>query len=314
MAVNDSLATLQSQLPGTEKLLGMIEGARVKNVIDDHYGDKISGWVRYMKAHPDAGIVDGLRAYVEELKVEKGGKRLSAHTINSYLSGCVSRTKWVMDSLLGSEHASFKASIKEELSNIKRMKIQSVNAVDKAISPKSLEKLLAETEDMVVWHFVAFMSKTGCRIGETTQILLADVKGYSSADYAIRVIGKGEKQRTIYAPKELVNDIKKYFGGKTYLFEHSPRSYRGKQGMITYSATSISSRIRGEAERILGVRYTAHSMRHGFITELIDNGAPLPRVSKYVGHASIRTTGDIYVSGGLKPDMIKKFSKIYKSA
>jgi integrase len=44
-------------------------------------------------------------------------------------------------------------------------------------------------------------------------------------------------------------------------------------------------------------RYTPHSLRHGFVIDLIDNqNVKLTDVSKIVRHSSIRTTYDIYYS------------------
>jgi len=37
-----------------------------------------------------------------------------------------------------------------------------------------------------------------------------------------------------------------------------------------------------------------HTMRHSLATRLLNRGVPMPVVSQIIGHASIRTTVDIY--------------------
>jgi integrase len=37
-----------------------------------------------------------------------------------------------------------------------------------------------------------------------------------------------------------------------------------------------------------------HSLRHTHVSELVDEGVPLPVISARLGHSSIRTTADIY--------------------
>ncbi|MDD4565027.1 MAG: tyrosine-type recombinase/integrase [Eubacteriales bacterium] len=66
-------------------------------------------------------------------------------------------------------------------------------------------------------------------------------------------------------------------------------------------------------------KFSAHTLRHGFVTNLIANGVPLPTISKLVGHSNTTTTANIYshslkaeeekameVTGGLLNLMRKK--------
>jgi integrase/recombinase XerD len=48
-------------------------------------------------------------------------------------------------------------------------------------------------------------------------------------------------------------------------------------------------------------KITPHSLRHSCATDMINNGADIYRVSKYLGHSSVKVTEETYVheSSGL---------------
>lgn len=50
----------------------------------------------------------------------------------------------------------------------------------------------------------------------------------------------------------------------------------------------------GPACKAAGVKATPHDLRHSHVALLIANGVPMPAISQRVGHASIKTTFDVY--------------------
>jgi integrase len=61
----------------------------------------------------------------------------------------------------------------------------------------------------------------------------------------------------------------------------------------------VSYEIIKAGKRILGRRISAHSMRHSFAILAIREGASIKAVSTYLGHASTKTTIDMYVHDSL---------------
>ncbi|PYG31727.1 tyrosine-type recombinase/integrase [Pelagimonas varians] len=61
------------------------------------------------------------------------------------------------------------------------------------------------------------------------------------------------------------------------------------------SSAMASARI-AKAFKAAGVTGTAHGLRHGFITRLLERGVPLNRVSKLAGHSSTNTTATTYLA------------------
>ena len=108
----------------------------------------------------------------------------------------------------------------------------------------------------------------------------------------LRVERKGGKEGMVYGPRELIRRIKDTFGDSVWLFGHHGRHYT-PEGMTT--------RIRALGERILGRRITAHTFRHSFATWSQEQGVPLGKLSRYLGHSDIRTTAVFYDHSTVTP-------------
>jgi len=104
---------------------------------------------------------------------------------------------------------------------------------------------------------------------------------------AIRVLGKGNKERHIRIPLELYEDIVREFGGSTYLFETG--------GGKPYERSYVSDQVAKIGKKVLGRRVSAHKFRHSFVTEKIrKHPDKIAAVSEYVGHSSVAITLEIY--------------------
>ena len=121
---------------------------------------------------------------------------------------------------------------------------------------------------------VRFLLETGARISEALGIRAEDIAPVGD-HYAIRLLGKGSKVRTVYYDR--VVD----FTG------HGSR-------------TAITNRIRRASKRAIGRTLSAHAMRHTFATRMIAAGKSLTAVSRYLGHSSVAITGDLYVHDDLE--------------
>jgi site-specific recombinase XerD len=106
---------------------------------------------------------------------------------------------------------------------------------------------------------------------------------------ALRLVGKGNKERLIPLPEALLKDMReawKTHRNRPWVFATrpeglhvSPRSVRG--------ALSDACAAAG----ITGV--TPHSLRHAFATHLLERGTDVRVVQMLLGHGSIRST-EIY--------------------
>lgn len=136
----------------------------------------------------------------------------------------------------------------------------------------------------------ALMYGAGLRRSEAATLQLAD---YDPDTGAIRLIGKGNKERTVYA----IN------GGAAAL--NAWLSHRGKEpGPLLQSVNKAGDidRSRGITSQALMYRLkmrcrqaaisecSPHDLRRSFVSELLDAGADISAVQTLAGHASTDTT------------------------
>jgi len=135
---------------------------------------------------------------------------------------------------------------------------------------------------------------TGMRVSELVALTEPEVMRGDT----LRVIGKGNKERTVFlgrAAREAIAD---------YLARSRPRllASRRRAGalptalFLNKNGTGLSDRsVRTIVERhvtaaALQSDLTPHSLRHSFATHLLENGADLRAVQELLGHASLATT------------------------
>lgn len=183
-------------------------------------------------------------------------------------------------------------------------------------------RLLANDEKAKKRRRVMFelMARTGPRRAEVRNLNLDDVK-ITPNTIEITYTGKGNKQRIIVIstdddnsdnqsriavkidPEEVAEILQFKNSLEDYLRNHR-RSWRVKPAsekafFLSNKGNRISCReIDSEFKRymdILGLpRYTPHSLRHFFITNLLQRGVGVATVSKLVGHANPGVTYETY--------------------
>ena len=122
-------------------------------------------------------------------------------------------------------------------------------------------------------ELVRFLLATGARISEALGVRADDISPMGG-HFAIRLLGKGRKLRTVYYDRPV---------------DFTDRGSR----------TAITNRIRRASRRAIGRTLSAHCMRHTFATRMIASGKSLTAVSRYLGHSSVAITGDLYVHDDL---------------
>jgi integrase/recombinase XerC len=136
---------------------------------------------------------------------------------------------------------------------------------------------------------------SGIRRAELVGLNLADV---DLETRRLRVIGKGDKQRTVFINAATVALLSQYL-------VHRPRTadealFVGKQRRASLPGR-LSSGYVGQLfqvfVRISGLtkHATPHMLRHSFATHLLENGADIVTIKELLGHESLSTT-QIYVN------------------
>jgi len=132
---------------------------------------------------------------------------------------------------------------------------------------------------------------TGARISEAVGLDVDDVELESGA---VRLMGKGSKQRAVPVGSYAVEAVSAYLVRArpqlSGVGRGSPALFLNARGgrLSRQSAWSV---LRSAAERAgLDGDVSPHTLRHSFATHLLDGGADVRVVQELLGHASVTTT------------------------
>jgi len=134
------------------------------------------------------------------------------------------------------------------------------------------------------------MYSTACRLNEIASMKRSDL---DQQNMSINVIGKGDKERTVYLSDKAMYHLNKYLlsrkepkgGPSDYLFIGERRPYRDLTGAaIQRIVDKIEQRVD------LSKKLTPHVFRHSFATLAMENGAKLEDVQHILGHSNPSTT------------------------
>lgn len=281
--IQDSV-TLQNDTSVTSVLSLDAKALDVMLSIEDNYSEDTRYFIDFLRSGNYGLTYEGLKAYVEYLNQEHDGKVYAARTFNKRVAAAKNRIRHITKQMDLKESLRYK--LEQALNEIKAKKINS-NAVnvDRVLTYEEVQALILGTGDKTVSLVVEFLAYTGCRISETLNILLSDLRLRRSY-YEVRVLGKKRKERFIKVDKNLIECICEHFNGKKWLFEHS-----GKQ----YNRVSITSRIKLESLKVLGKNISAHTLRHSYATRALKKTGRIRAVQEQLGHSSASTTIDLYV-------------------
>ena len=128
------------------------------------------------------------------------------------------------------------------------------------------------------------------------------VKQVSFKNRSAKIIGKGNKERTIYFPDAVLDVLKTWFEFRQlnkneidagFVFgriDNKLRLYLDT-ALDPSSVSRIIEKLVTETEN-LDSRLTPHDLRRTFATRLISKNVDIVEVQKLMGHASVATTGN----------------------
>lgn len=165
---------------------------------------------------------------------------------------------------------------------IKTINLDSISLIkvgqDKINIPKKEEfKKLFNTElPAREKAIVELLFSTGMRISELKKIRIENIEW---EEKRISISGKGGKLRLVFLSDKAMEFTRKYIGER-------------KSGYVFPEAIVTLQRLISDSARKIGIkeRVTAHMIRHLFATNMLENGANLYDVKKFMGHKNISTT------------------------
>ena len=292
------------------------------------------------------GMMD-FRSFLQYLEYEK---RYSVHTITAYendllqFSAFLTKT-YELDDLLNVRHMHVRSwlvslmeeeigsrSINRKLSSLKtffkfQLKKNAIqqNPMSKVIAPKMAKRLpvfINKNQMELLWQHYDFgegfssarnrlifelLYGTGIRVSELVNLSEKNIDLYNGA---VKVLGKGNKERIIPISKELKQLIKEYvtLRQKTFpseIFSSLIVSDAGKK-MYSRSVYNIVNTILKQITTV--EKKSPHVLRHTFATHMLNNGAEINAIKELLGHASLAAT-QVYTH-----NTIEKLKEVYKKA
>lgn len=291
-------------------------------------------------------IRDILPPFLDYLKFEK---RYSAHTIRSYQSDLLQLDDYLQDKLGGMEAVvltpvilrSWLAGMKEsglEARSINR-KISSVKSFFRFHQRKGIlennpsvtlkvmktgkrlpsflkeeqtkELMAAEEED--TWKgrteklLLEILYNAGIRVSELVNL---KEKHLDSQRSALKVLGKGNKERMVPLKPEMLKILIDYRNSKKKVFEDFDTEYllvnsKGKRLNTQYAYRAVKHLV---GQLSTTSKKHPHLMRHTFATQLANNGADLNAIKELLGHSSLAAT-QVYTH-----NTIEKLKDIHRKA
>jgi integrase/recombinase XerD len=131
----------------------------------------------------------------------------------------------------------------------------------------------------------------GLRVSEVVKLEIGSMQLETGV---LRVAGKGKKERVVPIGPPVIETLERYLRG-----ERKPRVGRGPNDLLfpgrnlkkPLTRQAVFEMLRRSAQKAgLVQSVSPHKLRHGFATDLVQNGADLRSVQVMLGHADLRTT------------------------
>ncbi len=212
------------------------------------------------------------KSYLLNIK-KYNGKHLSAKTCNGHMSALISYNSFLV-----------KIGIQNDVVISKEdfCKVQIEYANPCTIQKMEVEQFrqkILESGDKRLYAITSLLAYTGIRISELLSIMLSDIN-LQTKELVVRK-GKGGKQRVVYLNSKVVNAVRAYISERRsdseYLFPSRERE-RLDRTVVNKQFRRFSSVI------------TPHSLRHFFVTRLLESGFSIHETMSIAGHSNVKTT------------------------
>lgn len=161
-------------------------------------------------------------------------------------------------------------------------KIKSTKVIRKPFSSAEMDRMRRACDNIRDLALLDFLYSTGCRVSEVVGIDISDVD-FSRKECV--VLGKGNKQRTVYLTDMAAENLQEYLKSRT---DFSEALFVGKGKRIEKGGIEALVKRIGKKTGVENVH--PHRYRRTLATNLLDRGMNIQDVAAILGHADLKTT------------------------
>jgi integrase/recombinase XerC len=180
------------------------------------------------------------------------------------------------------------------------------------VDTKDIDRLLEDidfTDDYEGWRdkiIVELFYATGMRLSELCALKTTSI---DTINGLVKVIGKGNKERLIPLPPQILTKINNYINIKNSQFnENQELLFLTSKGQKIYHKL-IYRKINSYLSLVTTLqKKSPHILRHTFATHMVNEGAELNAVKELLGHSSLAAT-QVYTH-----NTIQKLKNVHKQA
>lgn len=169
----------------------------------------------------------------------------------------------------------------------RKIRIQEPDALPKAIPLEDVQLLLDSVSSVRDRALLLLLLRTGMRIGELLEVKLSDIVLHDRK-ILIYLGSKNYQGRAVYFSEDAEHALKHWLRlrdrNQKYLF------YGVRQEQLCYSAAWSVMKKTLERAGLAYKKYSLHSLRHTFATEMINSGMRIEVLQQLLGHNSIEMT------------------------
>lgn len=231
---------------------------------------------------------------------------ISAVSVNRKISSLRSFYKWLIKNDLIENNPMLKISAPKMPKRLPIV-IHDINI------QKLVEKPLASADEQQDTYkmsrdlfIIILLYSTGIRRAELVSLKISD---FDLSRKEVRVVGKGNKVRSIPLTEMLIKHIKEYMAVRLVTEDNGCDAlFLTDKGRPIYPKMVYEIVTRQLSSLTTLSKRSPHVLRHTFATHMLDNGADLNGIKEILGHASLAAT-QIYTHSS-----IQKLKDVYNKA
>lgn len=168
-------------------------------------------------------------------------------------------------------------------------------------------KFSSDFKGLTEYNIISLLYAAGLRRSELIGLKEHDLDRSNSA---VKVLGKGGKQRIVPLAKNLTEQLFDYITEKKKAFvNNEERALFVTEKGIAWNPRSLYALVHQHLSGVTTIdRRGPHALRHSFATHLMNNGADINAVKELLGHSSLAAT-QVYTH-----NTIEKLKEIHKKA